>query len=462
MGTSYAASKNAEAETLIHTMSSELHNILAKVDTVTKKSADLQLQILSFEDRQKYIDAALEESQKIAGDISSRADRRIKSVQTYADGIVSPQQQEIKALELEIAAINRELGPKATVEPSLPPDLVVLAFNTDYCMPDKIIMLSDYMELPTLSDLSESGEDCEAETEVLHPQVETEYTMESQIVEEFSATEITTIDNESVASTDSCSPELCESAPLEKQDWTDEVTPYSELLPVNNNSESIAEIEAVWQESEESQLYLEQLPGEECISAESTPNTLLETEPQVEDYDRAEATMPVKIEEPNILHMDTTVTAWHAHSTDAYDQENHNHNWQVKVQVEVPEDDQTIIYGKVLSIVISTLSRFDDTLLNDVFPFNLIDPTDDNVARYFFNCLEDTLTMKGLHLLEISLWEGETLYTQVTERCSELDEMLKGDSIIERMRANLIAKSQVGEVPADNAGKKKFGFFGRR
>ncbi len=461
MGTTYAATKNSEAEALISTMSSELQGLMAEVDSVTKKSADLQQQILFFEDRQKYINAALEESQKIAGDINSRADRRIKSIQAYADGIVSPQQQEITELDMEIAAIDRELGSRAMAEPSLPPDLIIPELDSDCFIPDKIIQLSDYMELPTLSAMSTPDEDGTTEYESLQPQSIYESSIESTTEAALSVSEFTDIENEPAANAEFCEQAAAESVLSEKQDWASEVIPFSDLLSLTGNTESSAVTEAVWPKTEESPLDLDQLPMEECISQNPSSTPLIETETAVEIRAVTEEQKPQVMEVPNIMYLETPVNAWHEHSSKTWDHQNHNHNWLIKLKVEVPEDSPHIIQAKVLAAVQSTLSRYEDVLLNDVFPFNLIDPSDENVASYFFNCLEDTVMMKDLRLLEIGLWEDEILFMSVTERHAELDEMLKGDDIIERMRANLLAKSQGGEVPADNVGKKKRSLFGR-
>lgn len=426
MGTSYAISKASETEALLSTMSSELQDILAEIDIVTRKSADLQQQILSFENRQECLGAALEESRKIAGDISNQADQRVNSVLSYAESIMAPQQQEIAGLDLEIAAINHELGSRTTVEPALPADLVAPALNYDYSTPANIIDLADYMNFPSSSGSPGQEKICEQDT--LEAKITVEPVTESQMQTELSSMDIMEI----------------------KEDHND------------INDEPVMVMEAGIEEPEDTYLDQDLQTESEKVSASDNSLPLLETETPGDNHTSITEGMLTKNEDINIMNLDTNVNAWHAHSTEAWEQEQHNHNWNIKIQVEVPEDEQTIIYGQVLSAIISTLSRYDDVLLNDVFPFNLIDPTDDNVAGYFFNCLEDTVMMKDLRLIEISLWENETLFMQVTERHNELDEMLKGDDIIERMRTNLLAKSQVGEIPADNAGKKRRGLFGWR
>ncbi len=426
MGTSYAISKASETEALLSTMSSELQDILAEIDIVTKKSADLQQQILSFENRQEYVTAALEESRIIAGDINNQADQRVNSVLSYAESITSPQQQEIAGLDLEIAAINQELGSRNTVEPALPPDLVAPALNYDYSTPANIIDLADYMNFPSPSGSPDQEQIFDEDR--IEAKTTVELVTESQPQTEFTIVDILEI----------------------KKDHDD------------INEEPVMVMETGIEEPEDVYLDQDLQPNNEEVSTSDNSLPLAETEIPGDNHTSVTEGMLTKIEDINIMNLDANVNAWHTHSTEAWEQEQHNHNWNIKIQVEVPEDEQTIIYGQVLSAVISTLSRYDDVLLNEVFPFNLIDPTDENVAGHFFNCLEDTVMMKGLRLIEISLWENETLFMQVTERHTELEELLKGDDIIERMRANLLAKSQVGEIPADNGGKKRRGLFGWR
>lgn len=126
----------------------------------------------------------------------------------------------------------------------------------------------------------------------------------------------------------------------------------------------------------------------------------------------------------------------------------HKHRWQVRVTVQEPGDDHAVVrYSKVLSAVTSTLQPFDGVVLNDVYPFTIIEPTHDNIAMYFFNCLEDTLAMMDLKLIEMSLWEDQDRVKQITQRNTRFGELLRGEDILTNIRQQLPEKVTVKRDP---------------
>jgi 6-pyruvoyl-tetrahydropterin synthase len=117
----------------------------------------------------------------------------------------------------------------------------------------------------------------------------------------------------------------------------------------------------------------------------------------------------------------------------------HKHRWQVRMKLAETGDDSPVVvrYSKVLAAVTSTLQPFDGVILNEVYPFNIIEPTHDNIAMYFYNILEDTLAMMDLKLLEMSMWEDHDLVKLITQRNSKLGELLRGEDILKAMRHDL-------------------------
>ncbi len=159
-------------------------------------------------------------------------------------------------------------------------------------------------------------------------------------------------------------------------------------------------------------------------------------------YDRPHPTTPREnIEQRDhsrIMYLDAFLDTRHFHFVDPWNKQVHGHRWQVKVQVEAPEGPaQEIGYSNVLAAVTATLMRYDKVLLNEVFPFDHIDPSHENIAGYFFNCLEDTVAIKGLRLVEVSLWEKQALVLQMHARNEDIDTLLRGEDILKRMRESL-------------------------
>jgi len=66
------------------------------------------------------------------------------------------------------------------------------------------------------------------------------------------------------------------------------------------------------------------------------------------------------------------------------------------------------------------LLRYDDIVLNDIFPFDIIEPNHESIARYFYNTLEDTLSLMGLTLKEITVRDSQSLIMEVNRRIKRI------------------------------------------
>jgi len=120
------------------------------------------------------------------------------------------------------------------------------------------------------------------------------------------------------------------------------------------------------------------------------------------------------------------------------DKQIQHHALQVTVDVEVPEDNYAVRYTKVNSDIVSALLRYDNVVLNDVYPFDFIDPNPQSIATYFFNYLEDTLSLMDLKLKSVTILEIPDLTIQVSARSTVLDNMLHKDTDeFESLRASI-------------------------
>ena len=90
----------------------------------------------------------------------------------------------------------------------------------------------------------------------------------------------------------------------------------------------------------------------------------------------------------------------------------HGHNWIVRVYYQFSALDKqglTIDYRKLrdaLELVIAP--RFDHHHLNDIPPFDSINPTSENIAAQIFGLCRDEITVPGGVLKEVELWESPT------------------------------------------------------
>jgi len=401
MGSVTAFNKHPGKPSLINEMSAELQAILARMRTVEQQSAFLTEQIALRAERHDFLTAALHESQKVADEINISAEQRVNSVLVRTQRIVAPQQDHITDLDLEIARLEGEIADQSFggPAPDIPADLQLAPLPRHL---DNVIDLTAYLDFPSHLETSQntmvSGMETEADPLVGGQPIPTEAAAEA--------------------------------------DYTEPAATAQQ--PPSNPAASG---------------HIDENPDEE-IAGDS--QSVMIDESQIESpVDHSDAT---GIE---TMHFDPEINVYHIHSGEGWHRPKHRHHWKLQLQVEVPEDNVDVVYIHVSAAITATLARFDDVLLNRVFPFDLIEPSHDNIAAYFFNCLEDTLVLRELILRELTLVEDDTPQMTIDTRSTHIEEMLKGEDLLQDIRTSLLDKSRNGQVSADQPAKKKFGFFKR-
>jgi len=105
----------------------------------------------------------------------------------------------------------------------------------------------------------------------------------------------------------------------------------------------------------------------------------------------------------------------------------HAHSWQVAIEVKIPSQSADLVaFTSISDGIKSVVAPYENTVLNDIHPFNLIQPTTENIAMYFFNRLEDVLSSLGLGLGRLTLWETPTRGIEVDSRREEFDALTAG------------------------------------
>ncbi len=133
----------------------------------------------------------------------------------------------------------------------------------------------------------------------------------------------------------------------------------------------------------------------------------------------------------------------------------HAHSWQAQIEVQVPaEKGEVMGFAKISSAITDALSPYENTILNYVHPFNKIQPTTENIAMYFYNCLEDGLVPLGLSLAMMTLWETPTRGIQVTSRNVSFDGLLQVEEDAEQTALEMAAMREQAAV-ADIAFKER-------
>ena len=89
----------------------------------------------------------------------------------------------------------------------------------------------------------------------------------------------------------------------------------------------------------------------------------------------------------------------------------HGHNYRVRVTVAGPELDANgllVDFAEVKRLVRAVKDRLDHQFLNDMAPFDVINPSAENIAKYFYDEIKDGLgTQNVAQVREVKLWETD-------------------------------------------------------
>lgn len=102
----------------------------------------------------------------------------------------------------------------------------------------------------------------------------------------------------------------------------------------------------------------------------------------------------------------------------------HRHRWRIRVAIDLPDTPaDEVSYSAVFARISPILKRYDRELMNTVHPFDKVQPTHDNIARYLFNAIDDGVRKLGVRLSTITIWEDLELINQVGQRSPEFDDL---------------------------------------
>jgi 6-pyruvoyltetrahydropterin/6-carboxytetrahydropterin synthase len=88
----------------------------------------------------------------------------------------------------------------------------------------------------------------------------------------------------------------------------------------------------------------------------------------------------------------------------------HGHNWRVEVVVAAKELDKAglgIDFKILKKQTNSLLDELDHKYLNDLPPFKNNSPSSENISRYLFERLTETLNNENITVEKINVWESE-------------------------------------------------------
>jgi 6-pyruvoyltetrahydropterin/6-carboxytetrahydropterin synthase len=93
----------------------------------------------------------------------------------------------------------------------------------------------------------------------------------------------------------------------------------------------------------------------------------------------------------------------------------HGHNYRVRVNIEGPDLDHAgllVDFVELKRVMRAIIEKLDHQFLNDVPPFDKLNPSAENMARYFFEEMSRELGGDGrpnpVRVAEVKIWETET------------------------------------------------------
>lgn len=96
----------------------------------------------------------------------------------------------------------------------------------------------------------------------------------------------------------------------------------------------------------------------------------------------------------------------------------HGHNWKVEVEVTATQlDDYEMgMDFKTIKTATRQLAKtLDHRYLNDIPPFDVRNPTAENIAQYFYQQLSKTLNIANAQVSAVTLWETERACVRYSE-----------------------------------------------
>lgn len=96
----------------------------------------------------------------------------------------------------------------------------------------------------------------------------------------------------------------------------------------------------------------------------------------------------------------------------------HGHNWKVEVEVEAKALNSVgmgVDFKEIKQAAREIAGRLDHQYLNDLTPFDELNPTAENIAAYFFRELAARLNADGLRVGSVTLWETDRACVRYSE-----------------------------------------------
>lgn len=96
----------------------------------------------------------------------------------------------------------------------------------------------------------------------------------------------------------------------------------------------------------------------------------------------------------------------------------HGHNWKVELELVATQLDNigiAIDFKKMKQATNDVCNRLDHHYLNDIAPFDIINPTAENIAAYLYGEIGRLLNNDHVKVRAVTLWETERACVRYSE-----------------------------------------------
>jgi 6-pyruvoyltetrahydropterin/6-carboxytetrahydropterin synthase len=88
----------------------------------------------------------------------------------------------------------------------------------------------------------------------------------------------------------------------------------------------------------------------------------------------------------------------------------HGHNYRVQVTLAGEQLNPTgllVDFAEVKRLIRAVVARLDHQFLNDLAPFDAINPSAENMAQYFYDQISGGMNGSGPRVREVKIWETD-------------------------------------------------------
>ena len=87
----------------------------------------------------------------------------------------------------------------------------------------------------------------------------------------------------------------------------------------------------------------------------------------------------------------------------------HGHNYRVRLTLQGPELDEIgllVDFSEVKKLIHGVVDRLDHRFINDLPPFDVVNPSAENLAKYFYDQISANLAPR-VRLEKVKIWETD-------------------------------------------------------